>query len=156
MVEKDGKDGIERRVYNLPSDLMVRLRSFQVSQGISSEAEAARRLLDSALQMRDDVHGILKSLKAKFNEEKDLRVLAGDVLTKHSLVVTVSIEHNSVEFVLRNGDRGKMDAKGDIQFGDSDAPSDHWNSYASPSVRRAAPPKWETKTAAELDDDIPF
>ena len=47
------KDGTERRVYMLPANLLERLRAYQVSQGIGSEAEAARRLLDTALQMRD-------------------------------------------------------------------------------------------------------
>ena len=88
----DRKDGTERRVYNLPGNLLVRLRAYQTGQGINSEAEAVRRLLDSALQMRDSASDILIMLDNRFSSERDLRVLASEILTRHSLVTEINFE----------------------------------------------------------------
>ncbi len=80
------KEGMERKVWLLPAELSDRIRVYQTDLGIPSEVEAARRLLDSALQMRDTVDDIAQRLKARHAEEKDLRGLARDVLTSHVLV----------------------------------------------------------------------
>src|ERR1700681_1721560 len=73
------KEEMERRVYVLPVEQLERLRAYQSRNGISSEVEAVRRLLDAALQMRDTVPDILRKLKSRFANEKDLRVLARDI-----------------------------------------------------------------------------
>ena len=152
------KDQVERRVYNLPLDLVERLRAFQVSQNIGSEAEAARRLLDAALQMRDDAIGILKTLKSKFIEEKDLRVLAGDVLAKHALVKAIRISDIDIEFDLSNGEKGRMTRSGETQIQNDFTNEGEWSNFPVLSKRKThESPSWEpSRTSSDLDDDIPF
>jgi len=156
------KDGTERRVYMLPAGLLERLRAYQVSQGITSEAEAARRLLDTALQMRDTVADILNTLETRFVEEKDLRVLASEVLAKHFLVSEVSFKESDVSFKLRNGERGQITASGSLYSSPADAMDDDWSSYRRKpgyllaTQKPPAGPSWEPSKGGDLDDEIPF
>jgi hypothetical protein len=164
---QDRKDGTERRVYNLPASLLARLRAYQISQAIPSEAEAARRLLDYALQLRDTVFNILQTLDARYAEERDLRVLASDILTKHTLVTHVEFEESAVNFTLRNQTRGRIEENGALKFQEQNDDSDYWRPYykvkgkfseksptAAPSRGTTAPP-WEP-AGGDLDDEIPF
>lgn len=159
MAEEDTierKDGTERRVYNLPGNLLARLRAFQSGQGIASEAEAVRRLLDSALQMRDSVEDILKSMQKRFEEEKDLRVLASEILTRHALVTQIVFEENAVWFRVKSGERGQFDCFGARYTGRAEEADDNWNYVRDPAPSaRGAGPSWEAP-ASDLDDEIPF
>jgi hypothetical protein len=74
------KEATERRVYVLPREQLERIRAYQSNSAIGSEVDAVRPLLDSALQMRDTPQDILRKLKSRFADEKDLRVLARDIL----------------------------------------------------------------------------
>jgi hypothetical protein len=154
----DRKDGIERRAYNLPANLLARLRAYQLAQGISSETEAARRLLDYALQMRDSVMDILQSLRAKFDEEKDLRVLASDILTRHILVTDIGFEDDSVWFRLKNGERGRLDTSG-RRFTGQGYGNDDWSQVrdAPPLTKplKTGGPSWDAPSS-DLDGEIPF
>lgn len=156
----DRKDGTERRVYNLPAPLLQRLRAYQVSQAIPSEVEAARRLLDYALQMRDTVFNILQTLEARFNDERDLRVLAGDVLTKHTLVTQVHFEDDSASFTLKNDEQGRIMENGDLYYRKASDDHDYWRAYQRvkgklPSQSPAAKASSEAFDDA-LNDDLPF
>lgn len=159
-VEK--KDTTERRVYNLPADLLERLRAYQVSQGLTSEAEAARRLLDSALQMRDTVADILNTLGAKFAEEKDLRVLASEVLVKHALVENIKFKDGEVCFQLTNAERGRITGNGSLYYTDAPYGDDDWTSYlrrsnkTPPASKAGERPSWDNDKGGDLDDEIPF
>lgn len=153
------KEATERRVYNLPADLLERLRAFQVAQGISSEAEAARRLLDSALQMKDSISNILNTLEAKFVEEKDLRILASDILMKHALVISVQISDTEVSFYLRNGEGGQITSAGTLHIQAPDDERDRWYPYKrTPKAAQTKPTtaNWDTRPSNDLDDEIPF
>jgi hypothetical protein len=152
------KESTERRVYTLPANLLERLRAFQMTQGISSEAEAARRLLDTALQMRDGVTDILRTLQAKFVEEKDLRVLASEILVKHILVKKLHISDVGVEFELTEGNWGRFDFDGDAYWRTPSDDADEWRGLKRSALRAAplkAGPPWEP-TDGGLDDEIPF
>jgi hypothetical protein len=158
------REATERRVYALPATLLARLRAYQESQGLASEAEAARRLLDMALQLRDGMFDILKSLQVKFLEEKDLRVVASEVLIKHALVTKVSFESGWLEFRMQDGDRGRMGPRGNLSwvssaFGENEDWMD-WPPKQKPVSPPAAPsrsggPSWEAPSS-DLDDEIPF
>lgn len=155
------KDATERRVYNLPADLLERLRAYQTSQGIASEVEAARRLLDSALQMRDTVDAILSKLKTRFADERDLRVLNKDVLAAHPLITRIELDETSVTFTMRTGDAGRITTSGHIYKGD---PSNEYFHEVEDAPKRRAPaaspqpvanPTWDAGKG-DLDDEIPF
>lgn len=165
MADKDSadrKEGTERRVYNLPADLLERLRAYQTSQGIASEAEAARRLLDSALQMRDTVDALLVKLKARFADERDLRVLNRDVLAAHPLIIKIELDDTSVTFTMRTGDAGRINTSGQIYKGESS--SDYFHEVDDAPKRRppavsprpTGKPSWEADKGGDLDDEIPF
>ncbi len=150
------KEGMERKVYVLPAELGGRIRAYQLAQGISSEVEAARRLLDSALQMRDTTEDILKKLKSRFAEEKDLRVLARDILAGHPLVSAVHFADDGVWFYLKGEERGKIGRDGKTFSGQGDV-DEGWHLYPPPAPRaRAAAPSWDTPKGGDLDDEIPF
>ena len=164
MADEDATDrkDIERRVYNLPANLLVRLRAYQVSQGLSSETEAAKRLLDFALQMRDSTEDIIKSLEAGYSEEKDLRVLASEILTRHPLVTEINFSDGDLWFRLQNRERGRISKKGKVQFGDAENSDDYWTNivdkppaYTPRKPKGGASPPWEPP-GDDLDDEIPF
>jgi len=97
------KEKTERRVYVLPLEQLERIRAYQTAHGIGSEVEAVRRLLDAALQMRDDIYDVLKTLKSRYSADKDLRILVRDILATHTLVQSVRYEEGAVCFYLTNG-----------------------------------------------------
>lgn len=127
------KEATERRVYVLPVELVERVRQFQKDNLIASEVEAVRRLLDTALHMRDDVHSILKKMSVRFETEKDIRIISRDILAAHPLVEHIKISNNSVEFTLKDGMRGRFNSSGKLMV--------------------AAP---NSRLTDELDDEIPF
>lgn len=155
------KDGTERRVYNLPADLLEGLRAYQVSQGIASEAEAARRLLETALQMRDTVDALTAKLKSRFAHERDLRALNKEVLAAHPLITKILLNDTSVTFTMRSGDIGQINTSGHIFKGTDenyleqvvDRPT-----YRSRSMppQSSGKPSWDTEKGGDLDDEIPF
>ena len=155
------KDGVERKVWLLPTELSERIKAYQMSQGITSEVEAARRLLDSALQMRDTVPDILRKLLDRYEYEKDLRILARDVLWNHALVKGVTFDDNSVSFEFRDESFGRLDKKGVAATGVRDNYEITWRTFPPPEYRpraRAAAPTWEAPKngGSDLDDEIPF
>lgn len=107
----------ERRVYMLPSELVERIRAYQAAFGLPSEVEAVRRLLDGALQHRETLLDVLAKLKLRWTDEKDLRVLAREVLVGHALVKSVAFADGSVDFTFADGERGRLDTKGRIYRG---------------------------------------
>jgi hypothetical protein len=154
------RDQTERRVYNLPAELVARIHAFQKANGIASETEAARRLLDSALQMRDQVRDILKAVQARMQTEKDIRVIAAEIITPHVLVKSVSFSDHILEFQLKDGTAGKIYSWGDFEVYEENIFDDKWEWSAWPP----APPAPKTTTAKKEDqkklpapdDDIPF
>jgi len=123
------KEKTERRVYVLPTELVDRIRRFQLDNKIPSEVEAVRRLIDTSLHLRDDVDSILEKFHNKFDNEKDLRVLSRDILSTHPLVSTIQHEQDSVVFILQDRSKGKfrLDGKGFTwsNFGDNWEEDDH-------------------------------
>jgi len=154
------KEGMERKVWLLPAELVDRLKSYQVDQGITSEVEAARRLLDSALQMRDTVPALLTKLRTRFAEEKDLRILARDILATHALVELVRFEDKGLIFCLKGGSRGMIGATGATFIGEGRIENDDWDREPArrpaSTVRSSGAPSWDAPKGGDLDDEIPF
>ncbi len=154
------KDGTERRVYVLPKELLERLRAYAARKAITAEVEAVRRLLDKALQMEDSAIDILNKLKARFADEKDLRVLARDVLAAHVLVKKINYEENAVSFELADGSEGLIDNEGKTFVGNG---PDRWDEHPplrlSTKVVKAGGggPNWDApKKGGDVEDEIPF
>lgn len=155
------KDSMERKVFLLPIELVARLKAYQTESGIVSEVEAVRRLLDTALQMRDNVETILEKLEAKFEDEKDLRVLATDVLTRHPLVKSVNFGDAECSFELKDGFWGKTTWNGELYIKEPGANYDDWSDYKRIRSNRRLKQKtsangWDARSSADMDDEIPF
>ena len=85
----------ERRVYLFPAELLARIRAYQAAHGITSEVEAARRLLTYALYARDTPEDLMRQLAAHGGT---LREAAADVLMPHQLVTSIRFIHDRLEF----------------------------------------------------------
>lgn len=119
MVEK--KDGSQRRVYSLPTELVDRIVQFQNEKGFSSEVEAVRRLLDEALLHRDDKEAIIRRFVSKLQNVKIPSEVAKDVLVGHPLIKEISFDKDTVSFTIKDGWQVKIDAKGHCY----ERPSEH-------------------------------
>jgi hypothetical protein len=149
------KEGVERKVWLLPTELSERIKAFQSSQGITSEVEAARRLLDAALQLRDTVPDILRKLTDRYAEEKDLRVLARDVMVGHTLVTSVNFDDDGVWFQFKDDSMGKINREGKTFLGDTEGHEVNWRPYPRPAPPvRSGGPSWGK--GGDMDDEIPF
>jgi hypothetical protein len=156
------KEENERRVYVLPVEQLERVRAYQSANGIGSEVEAVRRLLDAALQMRDTVRDVLKILKSRYAAEKDLRVLARDILAGHALIRSVHYDDDAVYFFFSNGEGGKIDSGGATYVGDA-REHEVWHDWPPPpkttaraAARGGSGPTWDAPKGGDFDDEIPF
>jgi hypothetical protein len=113
-----------RKVFVLPTELVDRIHEYRLENGIDSEVEAVRRLLDGALLHRDNTKSILHKLLLKYRYEKDIRVLARDVLATHPLVESISYGPNSLGFTVRDNYQGFFSKEGRATLVYSDKSTD--------------------------------
>lgn len=153
------KDKGQRRVYMLPSDLMERLTKYQHELGISSEAEAVRRLLDSALKSRDNPDKIIDRFLERLKEVRDLSEVAKDVLVGHPHIANIRFGTDTIDVKIKDGDEFQISLDGRV-FIESGNGRDEWQEYRTETQKRALPPPKRVAPAVgrsmDLDDDIPF
>jgi transcriptional regulator with XRE-family HTH domain len=89
--------------YVLPQELVNRIENYKNAIGVSSDDEAARRLIDDALKFRDDHNQIIIRLFDKYKTIKSLREAAGFVIANHPLVKSIEFLDNSLSFEMSNG-----------------------------------------------------
>ncbi|MFT8785281.1 hypothetical protein [Gluconobacter oxydans] len=99
------KDGMERKVYLLPKELVDRIKIYQKDAGLPSEVEAARRLLNEALQSRDNMVQILLQVRDSFKRLRNLRSVAKDVLIEHFNIKNIEFHDDHIFFETKNGER---------------------------------------------------
>lgn len=96
-----------RRVYDLPPELHHRVLSYQTENGMASEVEAVRSLLDQALQSGDTVESLYVRLDDKYRTEKDVRRISAEILIPHRKVRSVALnDDGTICFSLINGEAG--------------------------------------------------
>ena len=162
------RDATERRVYNLPTALVLKLRAFQATQNIPSETEAARRLIEAALQARETVFDILLSVEAIVSNDPNLRNLGAELM-KHSLVTGTMLIDGGLVFSMTDGTSGRVapDRRGsfNLNYTDQDWRHDNWSSFDHWKMENRPKQKqgsgsassggWEP-SGGDLDDEIPF
>ena len=162
------KDAVERRVYNLPTALVLKLRAFQAAQNIPSETEAARRLIEAALQARETVFDILLSVEVMVSNDPSLRNLGAELM-KHSLITGTMLIDGGLVFSMTDGHSGRVspDRQGsfNLNYTDQDWRHDNWSSFDQWKRENRSRPKhgygstssagWEP-SGNDLDDEIPF
>jgi hypothetical protein len=137
------KEKTQRRVYVLPTELVERIVAYQNEVGLSSEVEAARRLLDGALKSRDTFSTLIARFRSRLAETRIPSEIAKDVLVGHPLVDRISFRDDRIEFVMKEGFEvtiwtdGKYHVEQDNQRVD----------FGPKPVRSPTP---------EMDDEIPF
>jgi hypothetical protein len=146
------KPGTQRRVYVLPDELVNRILEFQQEKGISSETEAARRLLDDALKSRDSYLTITTRFLDRL---KDLRIpaeVAREVLAGHPLISAITFENDAIMFRLKDGWEITIGVEGQVHVQDSYGNKVEWPEFGTDKGKKkpAKPPK------PEWDDDVPF
>lgn len=143
------KPGTQRRVYVLPDELVNRILQFQQEKGISSETEAARRLLDDALKSRDSYLTITQRFLDRL---KDLRIpaeVAREVLAGHPLIASITFENDVIMFRLKDGWEITIGADGEVQVQDASGNRVAWHEPGSEKgKKKPSKPEW--------DDDMPF
>lgn len=161
------KEATERRVYVLPAEQLERIRAYQTANSIASEVEAERRLLDLALQNQDTIQDVLRKLKSRYSDEKDIRVLARDILTTHILVTNIEFADREVSFHMVGGHRGMINKDGITHLGKGNGLTG-WEEYPQQRTPVARPsagvarggasgaPSWDAPRGGDLDDEIPF
>jgi hypothetical protein len=88
------KEKTQRRVYVLPAELVGRIVAYQNEVGLSSEVEAARRLLDAALKSRDTYSTLIARFRSRLTETRIPAEIAKDVLVGHPLVERISFKED--------------------------------------------------------------
>lgn len=116
----DGKT--QRRVYVLPTELVERIVAYQQEVGISSEVEAARRLLDEGLKHHDTGLSITRRFQDRLKDTRLLADVAKDVLIGHPLLSTLRMELDRIEFTLLRGDQITVHADGRATIVDPASP----------------------------------
>lgn len=86
----------QRRVYVLPTELVDRILAFQKNAGLTSEVEAARRLLDEALMHRDKVADLINRFIGAVKNGSLLPDAVRDVLIGHPRVQGMSFGEDVV------------------------------------------------------------
>lgn len=150
----------ERRIHVLPTDLLDKVRGYQKQQKITSEVEAVRRLLTEALQARETIRDILMNMSVSLKSGFDLRSIAKNILSDHTLVKRIDISEMALAFVLRDGAAGEMNHEGHFQTGNEDDQGyirlTPWDPYAlKKNVVKAGSGGSDVKHS-DLDDEIPF
>jgi len=143
------KPGTQRRVYVLPDDLVNRILQFQQEKGISSETEAARRLLDDALKSRDSYLTITQRFLDRL---KDLRIpaeVAREVLAGHPLIASINFDNDVIKFRLKDGWEITIGADSEVHVQDDFGSQVDWSESGS-KVKKKPLPK------SNMEDDIPF
>ena len=166
----DGNEKTARRVYVLPTDLVERIVAYQNELGLSSEVEAARRLLDEALLSRDDIVSIVSRVVSQMKKVRSLREAAREVLASHPLVNRISFTANDLTFFMADGHSAEVTDKGQATVKDED---DNYYSFgfgedvpewaapvhrrSGPSFGRSSPTEKRSGSMSDaIDDDIPF
>lgn len=90
-----------RRVYVLPTELVERITAFQNAKGYGSEVEAARRLLDDALRLRDTPDDIVGRFIEKLTKIRDPAEVAKEVLVGHPAISDIGFGDDEVQVWLR-------------------------------------------------------
>jgi hypothetical protein len=102
---------MSRKVYLLPNELVDRIHSYQESQGISSEVETVRRLLDEALCTKETAEYMISRIRAALLRTLDIRE-AAQLVASYPTVSSITFSDNRFTFSLEDGQGWSIDKSG--------------------------------------------
>ena len=103
-MSEEKEKGMARRVYMLPSDLVERVVQYQQDMKLPSEVEAVRRLLDDALQVREDWKSVTHRFLTRIITNAVLSDVAKDILVGHPLIKSIDFGNRTITFTTTSGE----------------------------------------------------
>lgn len=163
--EKEPEKGLLEQV--LSTNLLWRVKHFQSREGITSPEIASRRLIRMALDEQESVSDILDKLGESYRRERDLRLLARDVIAAHSAVTEIRYTEDYVWFRGKDGQTGAIDKKGVLHCSEQGCDWEFMEEYSPIVVKEDVKTKvstkkvssstsWDAPADGNLDDEIPF
>lgn len=148
----------------LAPGMVWRVERFRAATGLPSSEEAAKRLIKFALEERESTKDILDKLHASFKKEKDLRLLAQEIIASHSATTNIKYGKDYVWFETKSDESGAIDKKGKLYFSENGNDWDRVMDYYSPKSPEVNVPaktpsqyNWDKPLPdPEVDDEIPF
>lgn len=147
----------------LAPGMVWRVERYRNSSGLISKEEAAKRLIKFALEERESTKDILDKLHESFKKEKDLRLLARDVIASHSAATNIKYGKDYVWFETKSNESGAVDKKGKLYFSEHGNEWDeNMNYYTPPSLQdikrnvEISSSYSANKGYPDLDSEIPF
>lgn len=114
----DEKDSTQRRVYVLPAELVERVIQYQSDMKLPSEVEAVRRLLDDALQLREDWKSLARRFLTKVAKTGMLTDVAKELLVGHPIVRNIEFGNRAISFTTTAGEVVTITSEGTyVAFG---------------------------------------
>jgi len=114
------KGETERRVYNLPADLLARVRAYQAAIAAPSEIAAVRRLLTDALDRRETLEQVIGRAADVITTGGTLREAAQSI-GAHPLLQSFAFVGNSLRLKTVDGEEAELAENGCTRFGGWDA-----------------------------------
>lgn len=139
----------------LPPGMVWRVERYKNSAGLNSNEEAAKRLIKFALEERESTKDILEKLHENYKKEKDLRILARDVIASHGAMTNIRYGKDFVWFETTADESGAIDKKGTLYFSDQARGWDCGMEYYIPQSEQPEADLWNS-TDPDLDEEIPF
>lgn len=136
----------------LPPALIWRISRYKENHSLPSNEEAAKRLLKIALDERESTKDILDKLHESYQRERDLRILAREVIASHAAVLNINYGPDYVWFNTNNRESGAIDKKGNLYYSEDGREWDHGMDYYSPTTEKGG---WSAP-GTDLEDPIPF
>lgn len=87
-----------RRVYELPTELVERILTYQKEKNLPSEVEAARKLLDLALKENENLLDLINQVVIKLEAGDDPVSISTRVLAGHPKVASIDFKDDCVKF----------------------------------------------------------
>lgn len=92
----------EGRLTFLPIDVQMRLDKYQQDNNLKNKKETIFRLLNEALQSKDTIKDIMNYLYKSYEKQKNLKILAEEILLHHVLIKELTLSNDEIRFVCKN------------------------------------------------------
>ncbi len=92
----------EGRLTFLPIDVQMRLDKYQQDNNLKNKKETIFRLLNEVLQSKDTIQDIMNHLYKSYEKQKNLKILAEEILLHHVLIEKLTLSNDEIRFLCKN------------------------------------------------------
>ena len=108
------KVGAQRKVFMLETELVDRVLAYQEKNGLQSEVEAVRQLLNDALRLQDEWWSICDQVVERMKRPESLINAAKDIVLGHPKVSNVAFELDRITFKTITGEHVEILLSGEV------------------------------------------